>query len=1106
MKTNFLTIFLVLIQGTFFTQNNQLNGSPGTFIAGDLIIQLTENGNVRDILSQSPSKFNLVIFKELSPTAHIWQLKFDVNNISHDDMLNWLYRQPEVALAQNNYYLDLRSTIPNDESFSSQWHHNNTGQTGGTPDADIDSDLAWDITTGGVTASGDDIVIALIESGNLDHQDLTANRWFNANEIEGNGIDDDGNGYIDDYNGWNPLQNNDNYGTGAHGTNCLGMMGAKGNNGLNVAGANWDVKLMVIGGYNINTDANAIAAYQYPLDMRTLWNNSGGSQGAFVVATSSSWGIDGEDPNNHPIWCSFYTTLGEAGILNVGATTNQNLNVDTAGDMPTACESPYMIGVGRTDHNDNTAGGYGATTIAFGAPGIDVVTTAGTNGITTTTGTSFSCPLTAGVIGLAYSIPCSAFMDIVSENPQGGADLVLDALMDGTDAKSQLANKFVTGGRLNSRNTLDVLMANVCDGDICLSPSSITINDISTSSVNIQFNPASSATATLLYWREIGDPDWIIDSNAVSPINLNNLNECADYEFYLESICENNSNNQTSTQSFSTFGCGNCVDLAYCTSSASDPIDEWIESFEIGDYSFNSGNDQGYGNFISSLGSIDLSEGETYDITIVIAWANTLYNEQSRIWIDLNQDGNFEDAELLFDQGESSQEATITGSLTIPSGTLLGETRMRVQMAYDNGTAPLPGVCDQYTWGEVEDYCINIEQDMICGMSVVSAVNNPQCSGVDNGSISVSISGGNTLYDFEWSGALGNDSIVTNLSPGEIELTIIDSMLCDTVINYNLQYLPSGINVTSLVNEPQCEGLDNGSISVVVSGGNSLFDFEWDNGFGNVDNLNDLAPGNYSLKITDSLMCDTTIIYEFDYLTTLSLSADIEDVSCFGGSDGAIAITPSGSSGYNFDWGPNFGNVSVIDNLLPGNYLVEITDIYGCFISDDFDITQPTQEQVGYIYSINNLRVNFDNQSSFGSYYWDFGDGTSSSSSNPYHIYDFDGTYTVCLSLATNCSLISYCQDIFVEDQTTNVIEDQKINKVNVFPNPASSSIFFDVSSSEAALIIIIDGRGKILENRSINSQLEEIEVSGYASGLYSYRILNKNNKTIQSSQINIVK
>ena len=90
-----------------------------------------------------------------------------------------------------------------------------------------------------------------------------------------------------------------------------------------------------------------------------------------------------------------------------------------------------MVGVGRTDHNDNTAGGYGATTIEFGAPGIDVVTTANTNTITSTTGTSFSCPLTAGVIGLAYSIPCTDFMSTVISNPQAGADMVLQALILG---------------------------------------------------------------------------------------------------------------------------------------------------------------------------------------------------------------------------------------------------------------------------------------------------------------------------------------------------------------------------------------------------------------------------------------------------------------------------------------------------------------------------------------------------------------------------------------------------------------------------------------------------------------------------------------------------
>ena len=291
--------------------------------------------------------------------------------------------------------------------------------------------------------------------GNLNHSDLTGNRWINTYETPNDNIDNDGNGYVDDYNGWNTVLNNDDYGNGSHGTNCLGMIGAKGNNGLAVAGANWDVKMMVVNMGSL-TQASVISAYTYPLVMRQMWNNSNGSQGAFVVATSASWGIDGANPSNYPLWCQFYDTLGHYGILNVGATTNQNLDVDVAGDMPTGCVSNYMIGVGRTGNQDQTAGGYGDQTIQLGAPGINVVTTNGTSGTTTTTGTSFSCPLTAGVIALAYSIPCPSFMTVVNSNPQNAADLVLQSLLTGTDPKPQLTSKFITGGRLNSFNTITV--------------------------------------------------------------------------------------------------------------------------------------------------------------------------------------------------------------------------------------------------------------------------------------------------------------------------------------------------------------------------------------------------------------------------------------------------------------------------------------------------------------------------------------------------------------------------------------------------------------------------------------------------------------------------
>lgn len=717
---NILTLLIgvfLLVSNSFYSQQERTHFDNKPFVEGEFLVQMNDEGSIRQLILDAPSSFKLEFVKELSKPMSIWLIRFDYNAVSHSTMQSWLYSQKNVSLADYNYLIQMRSTMPGDPSVNQQWHHNNTGQTGGTVDADIDSDLAWDITTGGTTATNDDIVVCLIESGNLDHQDLTANRWFNQDEIENNGIDDDGNGYIDDYHGWNPVQDNDNYGTGGHGTNCLGMMGAKGDNGLNVVGANWDVKLMVVGDYSISTQANAVEAYTYPLVMRQRWNNSNGTEGAFVVATSSSWGIDGANPANYPIWCSFYDTLGHYGIINVGATTNSNLDVDVEGDMPTACPSPYMLGVGRTDDNDNTAGGYGNETIEFGAPGIDVVTTSGTTGITTTTGTSFSCPLTAGVIGLAYSIPCSDFMDFVKANPKEGADLVLQALMDGVDQKAQLANKFVSGGRLNSRNTLDELMAASCSGTICLAPSGIGTQNITDNSAQVIFTPNQDATATKFYWREEGVGAYTEILNVTSPVSLSGLGTCTNYQFYMVSDCGAESSNNSSVVTFRTTGCGNCLELPYCDNYATDGADEWIESFTFGTYVNASGNDGGYADF-SLDGSIDVERNQTYNFTIEVGWGGTLYDEYSRIWIDYDQDGTFEASELVFDQGAASQ-ADVNGSVLIPTTATVGVTKMRVQLAYiGSGQPDLPEICNDFTWGEVEDYCLTIAEGEFPGASL----------------------------------------------------------------------------------------------------------------------------------------------------------------------------------------------------------------------------------------------------------------------------------------------------------------------------------------------------------------------------------------------------
>jgi subtilisin family serine protease len=170
-------------------------------------------------------------------------------------------------------------------------------------------------------------VIAVVDDGyDFDHVDLVQNIWHNRDEIPGDQIDNDGNGYIDDYKGLNVLTGKDDHPKHQHGTQVCGVLGAKGNNALGVTGINWNVKLMLIS--NAGYESEVIEAYQYALDMRKKYDDTDGAEGAFVVATNLSGGIDFEFAQDHPLWCEMYDKLGVAGILSVAAAPNHSISVD----------------------------------------------------------------------------------------------------------------------------------------------------------------------------------------------------------------------------------------------------------------------------------------------------------------------------------------------------------------------------------------------------------------------------------------------------------------------------------------------------------------------------------------------------------------------------------------------------------------------------------------------------------------------------------------------------------------------------------------------------------------------------------------------------------
>ena len=139
----------------------------------------------------------------------------------------------------------------------------------------------------------------------------------------------------------------------------------------------------------------------------------------------------------------------------------------------------------------------------------------------------------------------------------------------------------------------------------------------------------------------------------------------------------------------------------YCASASSNVNDEYIGRVQLNTIDNASGG-QFYSNYTSI--STDLSKDTQYTITITPTWTGTVYSEGYAVWIDYNQNGDFTDSGELVYSRSASTTTPINGSFTVPASASDGSTRMRVSMKY-NG---IPTSCESFTYGEVEDYTVNI--------------------------------------------------------------------------------------------------------------------------------------------------------------------------------------------------------------------------------------------------------------------------------------------------------------------------------------------------------------------------------------------------------------
>ena len=336
---------------------------------------------------------------------------------------------PDVLYAEPNYQIRELDTIPDDTRFSEQWGLHNTGQTGGTPDADIDAPAMWDFSQG-----TRDVVVGIVDTGvDYNHPDLSANMWTNSGEIPGNGIDDDSNGFVDDVYGYDFANNDgDPWDDRSHGTHCAGIAAAVGDNGAGVAGVAWRTKIMALKFLNSSgggNTADAVRAVEYATLM-----------GADVL--NNSWGEWTFSQSLHDA----IAAANAAGMLFVAAAGNDNSDNDPWDQYPASYDVPNVISVMSTDHNDDRSSfsNWGLTSVDIGAPGSDILSTIPGGGYALKSGTSMATPMVVGACAVLLALdPALSVAD------------VKNALFSSVDPT--LPDLCVSGGRLNLRQAMNYL-------------------------------------------------------------------------------------------------------------------------------------------------------------------------------------------------------------------------------------------------------------------------------------------------------------------------------------------------------------------------------------------------------------------------------------------------------------------------------------------------------------------------------------------------------------------------------------------------------------------------------------------------------------------------
>lgn len=368
------------------------------------------------------------------------------------------------------------------------------------------------------------------------------------------------------------------------------------------------------------------------------------------------------------------------------------------------------------------------------------------------------------------------------------------------------------------------------------------------------------------------------------------------------------------------------------------------------------------------------------------------------------------------------QPASVLISINVQDVRCFGDANGSANAQVSGGTAPYT-----YNWsnGSSNANLSNLSAGSLtlqvtdangCSASAVANISQPQaitlsmgstdtrCHGSNDGTALVSPTGGTAPYSFAWSN--GQTLAQANgLGAGSWTVVVTDANGCSQQGQVSIAE-PDPIQAISQVKNVSCAGLTDGSINIAISGGTSPYQVLWSNGQTGVT-LNNLPPGVYQAQITDANGCTHSIQAGVEEPAPLAVQIRGNASVCLGGSGALEAQVAEGTAPYTLSWTSSPGNfisssyqasISPTTNTI---YTLVVTDANGCETTADWQVNVlPLPEadfEVSDTKACDSLTVSFVNLSTGAtSWFWDFGDGNSSTAQHPVHSYG-TGTFDVTL-------------------------------------------------------------------------------------------------------------